>query len=343
MTAAAPTVSVVISTWNRANWLDDCLASLAAQQDADPFEVVVVDNASTDATPAVIARWCQRDPRFRGLREERLGLSVGKNAGAGVARGSLLLFTDDDVVAPPGWVQAYRTFFVGRSGELLVAGGHIRPVPADLRPWAPWFRSDYLPDVHELHHGPEGPLRPGSYVWGGNFAVTAEVFARLGPFGEELGLRGDQRGTFEDAEYQDRVRAAGGSIWFLPTAGLSHRVRLDWTTPRAILGVAFTRGRNSFWQRAGARPDRGKVAVTVRVLSGLCALGRDWTLWLCGVTAFRATGRAAALATAHRAAHRFGRSMERTCAGWPGRGGRWMERVVYRAHAIALRATPDRP
>ena len=73
MSGAPVTVSVVIPTRNRASLLADCLESLTSQRSATPFEIVVVDNASTDRTPEFAAEAAARDPRVRVVREARLG------------------------------------------------------------------------------------------------------------------------------------------------------------------------------------------------------------------------------------------------------------------------------
>ena len=84
---ASVDVTVVIPTRNRAHWLPDCLESLVSQETNASIEFVVVDNASRDPTPAVIAGWSTRDPRVRALREEKLGRSAALNSGMRVARG----------------------------------------------------------------------------------------------------------------------------------------------------------------------------------------------------------------------------------------------------------------
>ena len=108
-------MSVVVSTRNRASLLPDCLRSLATQRSELAFEVVVVDNGSNDATPEVVRDWIRRDERFRLVEEPTVGLSHAKNAGLRNARGQLVLFTDDDVVVPDGWIAAYTSFFAGRA------------------------------------------------------------------------------------------------------------------------------------------------------------------------------------------------------------------------------------
>src|SRR5262245_12932000 len=90
--------SVIVATRNRAHYLRDCLQSLSAQSCDRLFEIIVIDNGSTDETPQLLEQWCRVDSRCRTFRETRVGLSVAKNAGARLAKGRLLLFTDDDVL-----------------------------------------------------------------------------------------------------------------------------------------------------------------------------------------------------------------------------------------------------
>ena len=89
--------------------LRNCLESLERQIAAfDDFEVVVVDNGSTDETADYLAEWAAVSPlRCRVVVEPCVGLSHARNAGVAVARGQVVLFIDDDAIAPQGWVAAH--------------------------------------------------------------------------------------------------------------------------------------------------------------------------------------------------------------------------------------------
>src|SRR5438477_8864136 len=102
------TASVIVSTRNRAELLRGCLESLLAERPAIGWEVIVVDNASTDETAATVERCHELADgiRLEYLVEERLGLSHARNRGVAEARGEYLLFTDDDVLVQSGWVNA---------------------------------------------------------------------------------------------------------------------------------------------------------------------------------------------------------------------------------------------
>lgn len=99
-----PTFSVVIPTYNRAQLLARTVRAFLAQ-DGVPFEVIVVDDGSTDATPEVLAGF--RDPRLRVLRQPNAGLASARNAGLLQARGQYVLFNDDDIVPEAGFLQAH--------------------------------------------------------------------------------------------------------------------------------------------------------------------------------------------------------------------------------------------
>jgi glucosyl-dolichyl phosphate glucuronosyltransferase len=304
-------VSVIISTRNRASYLSGCLRSLAAQRDIPiPHEVVVVDNASDDATPDLLAQWCRDHPEFRSIREERAGLSRGKNAGIRAARAPLLLFTDDDVVLSPGWIRAYAEFFSRHPEEAIVGGGPIIPVPEDLGDWPSWLTDAALIDLGALDHEVERQLQPPDYLWGANTGVPAAVFASLGPWDEDLGRTPEDRSTFEDTELQDRVRAQGGGVWFLPDAAIQHRVSRDRSSPGAILENAFQRGRNDFWREVRANAGDLASAPRIGIVRGLAALLGNLVTEGVTVGWFRISDRTTSLEGARSAAWRSGRSFE---------------------------------
>lgn len=305
-----PEVSVVISTRNRATWLADCLGSLAHQDSDTDYEVVVVDNASTDRTSEVIAEWASRDPRFRGALEPKIGLSAGKNHGIRVARAPLLLFTDDDVIVDPTWISAFVRSFTHEGTDC--AGGRVIPVPHDLGPWPSWLPPVAIQDLGLLDHGGvDRVLTEDEYVWGANLGVRRVVFERSGPWDESVGRRGDARGTFEDVEFQDRVRDQGEAIWFCERAIVRHRVPRAMITPHRVLDLAFISGRNrSAAQRAGRWGTDEASWPRPRLALGLLTLAGRSTTWSARVGAFRISPSKARFALARRAAIDLGAALE---------------------------------
>jgi len=343
-------ISVIMSTRNRAHYLPDALRTLAAQDCDAPFEVIVIDNASTDNTPALLNEWCRTDPRFRTAREPRLGLSRGKNAGIRLARAPLLLFTDDDMRVDPHWVEAYQNLFDRRKEELILSGGPIVPIPHDLGRWPDWLEEPALPDAGLLHHRAERVLKKYEYVWGGNMAVPRRLFDQFGLWDETAGRQGDEEipsddpECFEDTEFQDRIRKAGGSVWFCPIAVVHHRVDRQTITPRRISSTAFSRGRNDIWihdlpiwHEVRWVPRRNALGC----LLGLAGSLVRWGLW---VIMFRLSDRQNLFERARRAAFASGRSLDSLRAG---RSSMWLflgaGRIAFPARRLLLRLTPDVP
>jgi GT2 family glycosyltransferase len=347
---APPAISVVISTRNRAAYLPDVLGSLAAQAGAVPFEVVVVDNGSTDGTPALLADWCRRDPRFRATSEPRPGLSRGKNAGIRAAAAPLLLFTDDDTRVAPTWIQAYHDFFARHRSEVLLAGGPIVPIPHDLGSWPAWFDEAALADAGLLEYREERPLGRFEYVWGANMGVPRALFDRFGWWEERAGLQGEARVTtqdsafFEDTEFQDRAKKGGGEVWFCPAAAVRHRVARGTITPRRIAATAFTRGRNDLCARELPRWGEERLIPKVNALGCLAVLAGSLASWSVWASVFRLSGWGGAFERARLAAFAAGRSLDSLRAG---RGSMMLfqaaGRLAFPARRLLLRFLPDIP
>ncbi|MDQ2871800.1 MAG: glycosyltransferase family 2 protein, partial [Candidatus Eremiobacteraeota bacterium] len=128
-------LSVIIATKDRAAYLDRALESFSKQIDAPPFEVVIVDNGSTDATPQVVDRAKRQYPfEVTYVFEERPNRAAARNRGIAVALGGLVVFCDDDVYAPPaflaGHAAAHTTSNIVANGPILnVSSYHERPKP----------------------------------------------------------------------------------------------------------------------------------------------------------------------------------------------------------------------
>jgi GT2 family glycosyltransferase len=331
-------VSIIVSTRNRAHFLPDCLGSLVAQECAVPIEIVVIDNGSTDATTELLERWTASDPRVRTAREDRVGLSRGKNAGITLARGDLLLFTDDDVVADPAWAQSYVELFSRLDDDLAIAGGSIVPVPKDLGAWPRWFSPGALADVGLWTYPEERALGPREYVFGSNMAVPSRLFAQFGTWDESLGNVDQERGTYEDTEFQDRVRRSDVSVWFCPYAVVKHRVPAPRMQPRTIISNAFGRGRSEFWSEALLRHGDEARVPPRGLLTGTVSLGADLARQPVLTAAFRISPSPRTFDLARRAAWRTGRRLESLR---PGRASdrtfRAIERVTLLAQRVLLR------
>ncbi len=198
--AQAPLFSVVIPTFDRAKLLAVALASLA-RQTLEParFEVLVIDNSSTDATVEVVAAAARERSNVRHVREERQGVAHARNRGWREARAEWVAYTDDDCRMPPGWLAtALRIAEEHRPG---VFGGPYRPFY--LAPPPSWFRDQY--GAGGL--GSEArPLARGETLPGGNLFVRRDLLARVGGFGAGFGMVGRRLGYGEESELVLRIQ-----------------------------------------------------------------------------------------------------------------------------------------
>ncbi len=173
--------SVVVCTRNRALRLRATLHDLTRQTlgRSAKWEILVVDNASTDDTAAV-ASALGDDPRVRYVYEPELGLSHARNRGAVEARGRVIIWIDDDVAIPDGWLDAWLAG-IGAHPEASFFGGGIEvnfesPPPAWLLAGWRWFGSLFA----ERSVPTAGvPIRADYLPFGANFAVRTTVQRRV--------------------------------------------------------------------------------------------------------------------------------------------------------------------
>ncbi|MGD8790792.1 MAG: glycosyltransferase family A protein, partial [Burkholderiales bacterium] len=122
-----PLISVIICTHNRACLLRGAIESVTSQDyDADGYEIIVVDNASTDHTREVVESFSET-ANVRYVYESRLGLNSARNTGWRSASGIFAVFLDDDARAQPGWLAAIRDGFAATGGQAVI-GGKVDPI-----------------------------------------------------------------------------------------------------------------------------------------------------------------------------------------------------------------------
>ena len=252
MPASAPTpslkVTVAIPTYNRADFLRQTLAGLVTQQfPRDHFEILVIDNNSTDQTRAVVAEFASARPAPRCLLETRQGLDHARNRAIAEARGEIILFGDDDILVQPDWIAQMAVPLLADSARRIGAvGGEVIPVfPDGLPPWvAEWhwplaFRADL------------GPLDARHSPMGANLAFPKWVFEQLGVFHTALDRAAGNYFSGGDSEMIRRVRAAGHEVWFAPAAAVQHQMPATRTTFRYATRHAFDSARSRVIDRAG--------------------------------------------------------------------------------------------
>jgi glycosyltransferase involved in cell wall biosynthesis len=257
---APATASVIVCTRNRADLLEGCLSSLLAEWPSVEWEVVVVDNASTDETASVVAR-CREQAagtRLEYLVEERLGLSHARNRGVATAKGDYLLFTDDDVLVQPGWVDALCAGF-SRPEVTAVAG---RVLPKWPTPPPRWLAGRHTGLLALTDFGDDArDLTEDEVPVGANMAIRASALSGSGdPFDPRLGHQGNTYFAYEEHELFLRLRHAG-RLAYRPDAAVLHQImpeRMTWT------GMRRAAVQNGFGSRRAERL-RGVPPVGLRM------------------------------------------------------------------------------
>jgi len=271
-------LTVAIPTYHRAARLRETLTSLARQDyPADRWEVLVIDNNSPDETAAVVAEFAGARPAPRYLKETSQGLDYARNRAIAEARGDIIVFADDDILAEPTWLtEMNRPFANDAAGTISAVGGEVIPVfPDGLPAWVAEWHSP-------LAFRPEaGPLAAAQSPMGANLAIRREVFARLGVFHTTLDRAAGNYFSGGDAEMIRRIHAAGGEVWFAPAAAVRHQMPAGRTTFRYASRHAFDSARSRVIDRAG-QPGSGAYLTSRFVANAFKALACGLTalLWL---------------------------------------------------------------
>jgi GT2 family glycosyltransferase len=233
--------SVVIATYNRCQDLRDTLGSLAGLRPDGTWEVVVVDNNSTDATRAVVEEAAASFPApLRYVFEREQGRSPALNAGIREARGGIIVTTDDDVRVERDWLD--------RAGEALdrlncdYVGGKVLPIWGGPRPaWLPDRGGKHWAVIALLDYGPE-PLEFGARVpLGVNMAFRRSAFDRAGLLDPATGRKAGTLLGQEVREWCIRARAAGVRGCYAPQMVVRHII------PASRLNKAYFR-RWFYWR-----------------------------------------------------------------------------------------------
>lgn len=242
-------ISVAIPTYNRAEFLRQTLAGIVTQQfPRGQFEVLVIDNNSTDLTRAVVAEFAGATPAPRHVLETQQGLDYARNRAIAEARGDIILFGDDDILVPPDWIAQMVTPLLADAGagRIGAVGGEVIPVFPDGLP--DWVREWHAP----LAFRPDlGPLEARHSPMGANLAFPQRVFTQVGRFHTALDRAAGNYFSGGDSEMIRRVRAAGLEVWFSPAAAVRHQMPASRTTFRYARRHAFDSARSRVIDRAG--------------------------------------------------------------------------------------------
>ncbi len=217
-------LSVQICSHNRKNLLREVIYSLSDQTyPKDKFEIIIVDDGSTDGTDAMVEE--VRSPvDLVFIKQAKEGLAAGRNKGILKARGAIILFIDDDVLADPRLVEEHVRFHETHSG--CVVKGWVNHVPIMKRPSKPrWTIRDYSK----------------AFFWTSNVSVEKKYLEQVGLFDEDFKEYG-----WEDLELGLRLKALGLKSVVHPTAiGFHYKKAATGADLSSMLVQAEAKGRTA--------------------------------------------------------------------------------------------------
>lgn len=234
-------ISAVICTRNRSTYLQRCLTALEKQTLATgDYEVIVVDNGSTDDTQHVAQSFCERNRNFRYVHETKAGLSVARNAGIRVSSADYVAFTDDDAEPNSNWLDRILARFQEHPDDVGMVGGDVVPVWELERP--AWLGDPLLRPLSAGLKWSTEPrfLRSGEWLVEVNSGYRKSALERLGGFPENLGRVGDLL-LSGDGGLNVLIERAGLRLFYDPAILVRHYI------PASRMTKTWFR-RRAFWQ-----------------------------------------------------------------------------------------------
>ena len=265
------TLSIIICSYNRASYISDALTSLYNQSsELDNFEVIIVDNNSTDNTKEVYAIWRQTNTngQFTFISETQQGASFARNTGAAIAKGEWVCFMDDDAVATPNYVENILKHIQNKP-DAVGFGGRIIPkyIPSEPK-WMSYYVSslvgnfDYAPIACAFENG--------KYPLESNMIVKKSVYDKIGGFNVNLpGVVGTLRIGGEGKELFYKILALGHIIYYDPAICVHHVVEVKKLTSEYMYRVASGIGRGEKTRTLAI----SKAAYLIKVLEYFLKLG----------------------------------------------------------------------
>ena len=270
------TVSVVVATFDRPDFLRECLSSLVAQRTNRDVEIIVVDNhPASGLTPPVIAEF----PQVKLFVETRQGLAYARNRGFLASRGEIVVATDDDVLAPPDWLENVIAPFA--APEVMVVTGNVLP----------WQLETKAQQLFETYGGlGRGPIKrtvDGAWfrqcrsavpTWSlgatANAAFRKTIFRHpeIGVMYEALGP-GMPSGVGEDTYLFYKALKAGFTVVYEPNAVVWHKHRREMPELRRQI-FAYSKGHVAYHLTTLFRDGDWRAAINLAILLPATHLSR---------------------------------------------------------------------
>lgn len=269
-------ISFIICTYNREKYIYDCLSRLAKNTAQEGWEIVLVNNNSTDHTAAECERFLKeyKPKNYRYVVETQQGLSYARNRGIAEAKGKWLVFLDDDAMVEKDYIANLQRL-LSEHPEAGAFGGAIEPffegeTPEWLNPWSMGF-------VSAIDLGNEVQVFSSkAYPIGANMGIHRSVIEQIGNFNTSLGRTGNNLMGGEEKDIFNRIRQAGIPILYFPGIKVKHCIPSHRTTMDFIRRLGHGVGMSERLRTLTI----SKAAYLQRLLAECVKWGGTLVLWL---------------------------------------------------------------
>ncbi len=235
-------ISAIISTYNRAHFLEGLFESIMAQTiDNDKFEVVIVNNNCIDNTEELCRRFMEQHPEIKVhyCVETNQGLSYGRNRGIAESKGEFVTFLDDDAVIASDFFEKTIEFF-RKKPHINAIGGKILLKYLDKKP--DWYNPFLASLLGYFNIGDEEKSFRKNYFRGSNMSFRRNIFEKYEGFNTSLGRVGKQLFGNEEKELFYRFKEQGEEMWYVPSTIVYHLVPIERTYPDFVKRQAIGTG-----------------------------------------------------------------------------------------------------
>lgn len=262
-------ISVIVCTFNRGNILEYCLNSLSNQlTNSVNYEVIIIDNNSTDNTNLIIKNFIKKCSNFRTYTEKNQGLAFARNTGFKKAFGNYIAYIDDDSIAPNNWIEEIISFIKRHPNVKVFGGGYKGYSLEENIGWLPEnYCNNYLGENERvLNIGEE-------WITGTNMIFDKNVLEFYGGFNTLLGMKGYKTNYGEETELLLKMHKDGIEVYYCPKITVFHLIPNYKTKMSFLLKSDYYRAKSSvfiFRPNTNLLPLRGLILrLPIKIITGL--------------------------------------------------------------------------
>jgi glucosyl-dolichyl phosphate glucuronosyltransferase len=217
-------ISAIICTFNRALYLRKAIQSLIEQTlDRDRYEIIVVDNRSTDETKKIVTEEFANIVNLRYIYDPIQGLSQARNTGWQNAKGEYIAFLDDDAIAYPQWLEKIIESFETVKPQPGAVGGKIEAIWEAPRP--NWLSDRLARGLTILDWSPTATvLDSDRWLAGANVSYPKQLLEAMGGFDVNLGRKGKKLLSCEESLLHDRIKNEDYNLYYHPDVAVKHHI-----------------------------------------------------------------------------------------------------------------------